>query len=273
MVELVDGEAGSSVQGTVIVAGVSMPAGSALASAAAVGATVDVTVPGFLPRQTLVRTGETRLVLWPDSSALPGDYTRSLVYTAGLDTQGAPALASLRRLPTRIRTVAIVLSSDLQGDPDAVAAHRATVDGINEVAAPLGVIYQLGGSADFSVPATVDPSSSNCANDRLTRAFASVWLSNSNEISRAEITYCGYSVAETTGTISHEVGHTMGFRHSLDSHDMMYPYDVSASAITPTAREARTFALMRARRSGTGWPDNDRMSTAAASARVEKIVD
>src|SRR5262245_34282765 len=60
-VELVDGETGAPVDGTVIVAGNSMPAGSALASAAAVGATVDVAVPGYLPRQTLVRTGEARL--------------------------------------------------------------------------------------------------------------------------------------------------------------------------------------------------------------------
>jgi len=272
-VELVDGETGAPVEGAVIVAGSSMPAGSALASAAAVGATVDVTVGGYLPRQTLVRTGEARLLLWPDSAALPGDYTRSLVYTAGVDDQGAPSLGPLRRLATRVRTVAIVLSADLQGDSAAVAAHRETVNGINEMTAPLGVLYQLGGTADFSVPAAVDPSASTCANDRLVRAFASTWLSNSGEISRAEITYCGYSVAETTGTISHEVGHTLGFRHSFDPHDMMYPYDVSASAIAPTARESRTFALMRARRSGTGWPDNDRASIAAAGARFERILN
>jgi hypothetical protein len=272
-VELVDGESGRPVEGTVIVAGNPTPAGSSLATAAAVGATVDVTVTGFLARQTLVRTGESRLVLWPDSASMPADYTRSLVYTAGTDDQGAPALASLRRLPTRIRTVAITLSSDLQGDADAVVAHRATVDGINAATAPLGVVYQLGGSADFSIPAKVDPTDSTCANDRLVRAFASVWLSTSSEITRAEITYCGYSVAETTGTISHEVGHTLGFRHSLDPHDMMYPYDVSAAAITPTEREALTFALMRSRRPGTDWPDNDRTTTAAAGAHVERIVN
>ena len=53
--------------------------GTPLASSASEAVTVDVTIAGFLPRQTLVRTGETRLVLWPDSRGLPGDYTRALV--------------------------------------------------------------------------------------------------------------------------------------------------------------------------------------------------
>jgi hypothetical protein len=138
--------------------------------------------------------------------------------------------------------------------------------------APLDVIYQLGGSADFTIPAAVDASAGSCP-DRVTRAFASVSVSSTNEISRASITYCGSDIAETTGTIAHELGHTLGFWHSLDAHDMMYPYSVSSSSTAPTAREGRTFGLMRARRAGTVWPDNDRTTTAAARARVETIVD
>ena len=271
-VQLVNGETGEAVQGTLIVAGVSIPAGSPLTSAATEGATVDVVVPGFLARQTLVRKGETSLVLWPDSAGLPGDYTRSLVY-ATVDSTGAPTLSPLRRLPTRVRTVAIVLSAALQGDPDAIAVHRAAIDGINAATAPLGLTYQLGGTADFSVPSTLDPSASGCVDNRLTRAYASLWLTNANEISRAEITYCGGAIADTLGTISHELGHTLGLRHSYDRNDMMYPYSVSLASTTPTMREARTFALMRARRPGTEWPDNDRTATAAARVRVETIVD
>ena len=271
-VQLVNGETGEPVQGTLLVAGASIAAGSPLTSAATEGATVDVAVSGFLPRQTLVRKGETSLVLWPDSAGLPGDYTRSLVY-ATVDSAGAPTLSPLRRLPTRVRTVAIVLSAALQGDPDAIAVHRAAIDGINAATAPLGLTYQLGGTADFSVPSTLDPSASGCVDDRLTRAYASLWLTNANEISRAEITYCGGAIADTLGTISHELGHTLGLRHSYDRNDMMYPYSVSLASTTPTMREARTFGLMRARRPGTEWPDNDRAATASARVRVETILD
>ena len=266
-VELVDGDTGRTVQGTVAVAGVTVPAGAPLANAAAVGVTVDVSVPGFLPRQTLVRTGEARLLLWPDSAAMPGDYTRSLVYTASAGT-----LDSMRRLPTSTRIVAVVPSADIQGDPEAMDAHRAAIEAINGATAPLGVTYRLGGTGDLSLPTKVDPSTDPCR-DRMTRAFTSLWLSGANEITRAEITFCGTAISATPGTVVHELGHTLGLRHSTDAHDMMYPYAQSSRPPAPTGREALAMSLMRARRSGTQWPDNDRDATAAAAVRVEIVVD
>jgi hypothetical protein len=271
-VQLVHGETGQPVQGSLIVGGVTMPAGTPLASAAANGATVDVTVPGFLPRQTLVRTGETQLVLWPDSARLPGDYTRSLVYTIGV-TNGVEQLTALRRLPTRVRRIALVLSPQLQNDAPTVEAHRAAIDGVNGAIAPLGLAFQLGGTADFEVPAVLNPSAETCTSDRLIRAFASVWLSSGSEITRAEVTYCGGGIAVTPGTIAHELGHTIGLRHSYDPNDMMYAQSRSSASTSPTSREVLALSLMRARRPGTLWPDNDRGATAPASARVETVVD
>lgn len=271
-VVLVDGDTGQPLSGTLLVGGVTVPAGAPLASAAAEGATVDVSLPGFLQRQTVVRTGETRLVLWPDSATLPGDYTRSLVYTSGTATPGAEILDPMRRLPTRTRTVAVVPSAGIEADPDAMQAHRAAIDGINEATVPVGVSYRLGGSADLSVPTAVDPAASACA-DRSTRAVTTMFLSGTNEITRAEITFCGTAIAATMGTIVHELGHTMGLRHSLDTRDTMYPFAQSSRSSTPTAREALTMSLMRARRSGTLWPDNDRDAGGAAAARVVIVVD
>jgi hypothetical protein len=271
-VQLVNGETGQPVQGSVIVGGVSVPAGTPLASTAADGATVDAVVPGFLPRQTLVRSGETQLVLWPDSARLPGDYTRSLVYTVSV-TNGVEQLTALRRLPTRVRRIALVLSSQLQGDAPTVAAHREAIDGVNGAIAPLGLTFQLGGAADFEVPAVLNPSAETCASDRLIRAFASVWLSSGSEITRAEVTYCGGGIGVTAGTIAHELGHTIGLRHSYDPNDMMFGQSRSSASTTPTSREVLALSLMRARRPGTLWPDNDRGATAPASARVETVVD
>lgn len=214
--QLVDGDTGQTVQGPVVVAGITVQAGVPLASAAAEGATVDVSIPDFLPRQTLVRTGETRVVLWPDSTTLPGGYTRLLVYTPS--AVEPETLASMRRLPTRTRSVAVVPSADIQTDAYAMDAHRAAIDAINEATAPLGVSYRLGGTGDLSLPTKVDPSAGPCV-DRWTRAFTSLWLSGANEITRAEITFCGTAIAATLGTIAHELGHTMGLRHSEDGHD------------------------------------------------------
>lgn len=269
VIQLLDGETGQSVQGSLSVAGVSVPAGAPLPTAATSGATVDVVLPGFLPRQTLVRTGETQLLLWPESPALPGDYTRALVYTA---TSVPETLASMRRLATRVRSVAVLLSADLQNDSPTVEAHRAAIDGLNGMAAPLGVAFLLGGAADFSIPARVDASAGLCAEGSV-RAFTSLWLSGANEITRAEVTYCGGAIASTPGTIAHELGHTLGLRHSLNPNDMMFGQARSVRSTTPTPRESLAFRLMRARRAGTEWPDNDRAATAPAAARVEVVVD
>ncbi len=58
-----------------------------------------------------------------------------------------------------------------------------------------------------------------------------------------------------------------------DGGDMMYPYVRSSRSSAPTGREALTMSLMRARRPGTQWPDNDRDATGAAAVRVEIVVD
>jgi hypothetical protein len=261
VVELVNGETGATVQGPVIVAGVPAPAGAPLASGAPAGVTVDVNQPGFLLRQTSVRSGETRLVLWPDTPSFPGDYTKSLVYT---DTNDG-SLAPLRHLPSRVRRVAVSPAADLQANGEVMDTLRQAVDGINGALAGR-VSYTLGGSGDFTVPVRLDPSDSSCSGTR--RATTWIWLSSAGEIQRAEIVACTDSFARSVGTMTHELGHTLGLRHSTDDRDLMCGMYRSSRSTVPTARESLALALLVQRRPGTAWPDDDR-NTQAAAGRFE----
>jgi len=267
VVELVDGETGASVAGPVVVAGVAVAAGVPLASAAAVGATVDVTLAGFLARQTSVRTGETRLVLWPDTPAFPGDYTKALVYTDPSDGSIVP----LRRLPSRVRSVAVSPSSELQADDGAMDVLRQAVEGIDSALAGQGVSYVLGGPGDFTVPVRVNAADTACAGTGR-RATTWIWLSSTGEIQRAEVVACSAAVALSVGTMTHELVHTFGLRHSSDPYDLMSGMYRSSRSTVPTPREELAMALLLQRRPGTAWPDDDR-NTRAAARRLEVIVD
>ena len=107
--QILGGDTGQPTQAQVLVNGT--PYGG---QAAPAGTPLELRAPSYLTRETLVRTGETRFVLWPDSDALPAEYTRALVYVevaleggAGRLTPGAveppspPRCASRQSWPRR----------------------------------------------------------------------------------------------------------------------------------------------------------------------------
>jgi hypothetical protein len=258
VVELVSGESGASVQGQLTVAGTTVPAGAPLPNGEPAGAAIEVSLPGFLPRRTAVRPDETRLVLWPDTPAFPGDYTKALVYTDPTDGSVAP----LRRLPSWVRTVAVSPAADLQADDLGRDALRQAVDSINAALAGSRITYALGAAGDFSVPVRADPAAPSCTGGAR-RATTWIWLGAAGEIERAEIVVCAVDYARNVGTLTHELGHTFGLRHSLDERDLMCGWYRPGRSPAPTAREALAMALLLQRRPGTTWPDDDRNAQAA----------
>jgi hypothetical protein len=220
--------------------------------------TVDVVLPGFLDRQTLARTGETRLSLWPDTTTLPGAYTQSLVYT---EYDGS--LAPLRRLPSRVKTVAVVPAADLQADGAAIDALHQAVEALNRGSVPAGVTYVVGGTGDLRVPVKTDPAATNCTTNNWL-AFTDIWLGTGGDINRAEVTFCSEAAAQAAGIGAHELGHTFGLRHSSRHNDLMEMYAYPGRSRVPTEQESLVMRLMMQRRSGTTWPDNDRNVQAAA---------
>jgi hypothetical protein len=266
VLELVDGETGAAVAGQVTIAGVAVQAGAPLATAAAAGATVDVTVAGFLPRQTVVRAGETRLVLWPDTAAFPAAYSQALVFTSEMNGSAAP----LKRLPSRVRSIAIAPSAAYSADGESLEALRAAVAGLNVALAGTGVSYFVGGSGDFTVPVHVDSGNAECGGAR--RGTTSTWFGAAGEITRSEVVFCGLEFTRNVGTVTHELGHTFGLRHSSDQGDLMAALYRPSRAAEPTGRERLAMTLMLQRRPGTTWPDNDR-NAAAAARGFELVVD
>ena len=231
--------------------------------------TMDVVAAGYLTRNTVLRTDGAQLFsLWPNDGVAPADLVATLVYSpSACPAANAPTL-SMRRLHTGAPAV-LVLDASVQ-DETAVARHEEAVARLNAIL----------GSAQYSVsrsPAPagavvftvkVDASPAQCtAPENTTRviAFTNVNFSTVGEIVGGSIVYCEPRWAQAAGTVTHEIGHTAGFRHSPNLTDVMY-CTTSRRTNSFSEREAGAMSFMRQRRSGNRWPDNDRDTTASLAA-------
>lgn len=272
VVTVVSGETDAPLAGArVVVAGTphsTDAAGQAVVQAAAEGATVDVEAANYLTRQTLVRYAVTRLTMWPDSTRLPGDYTKALVYTAST-VADSTSIVPLDRIPPRVRTLALVPSDAIAADARCMAAHRQAADYFN-VAVGGRTVFSVGGTADMTVPTRLDADYESCEG-KPSRILAHVWVSR-HEVSRAEIVFCGEGPTRLPTPIAHELGHVFGLAHSLDRRDVMYRYYDSWDEHGFTEREILTMGLIYLRRGGNCWPDNDR-EAASSGTRLRVFVD
>ena len=232
-----------------------------LAEPVAPGTALDMTAPGMLDRQTTLREAGTQF-LWPRTTAngIDENYTATLVYTSAGRQTGPVGQQPLLRLAPGA-SVAIVPSAEILADDRAHDFHREAVEQLTAIA---------GGAVRFRLEATapasgvvfttrIEPGNPTCAQN--TRGFATSNLRNS-EIVGGEVVFCDDQIARSA-TVTHELGHTFGLRHSPDARDLMFGTFLRGRTPEFGARETLIMNLMLRRPAGNRFPDSDRTAGAA----------
>ena len=266
-------ETGQAVtDATVVVAGRPYSSDDAgrviLEQSSTAGSPMDISAPGMLDRQTLLRSSTTVFTLWPRTSAtgLDEDYTRQLVYT--WDENAGPGASPLYRLSGT--QAVLVPSAALMSDGRVVAAHQHAADEIN-AAVGGAVHYSVAARAPagaIAIDTVLDPADSGCKERVL--AFTSIRLRGNGEISSARIVFCNEGSTRDS-TVVHEAGHTFGMGHSPDANEIMHAFKMRGQPEGYGARESLVMRLMLQRRGGNRFPDDDR-NVAATREREVTIV-
>lgn len=254
-----------------------------LTQSVGIGSFLDIVAPGYLNRQTLLRSAdERRFTLWPRTSAsgLTEQLTQELVYTepgnapggVGSPLGGAPLTRidpSIMRIAVGAPTLALVSSG--------VAAIAAATNTLT--AATGGQITYVPGlsGGDGRIDIVIDPSRLPSGSS----AAANATYNSSGYIIGGTITVrdgacltspCDITAARSNGvtivrTLVHEMGHLLGFNHTASSSVMNGGCSTSPCTLTLDTRiedfnaaEKLLVKLMLQRRIRNRFPDNDRNS-------------
>ena len=221
---------------------------------------LEVTAQGFTMRRMILRSDELTISLWPTSSptGLDEDFSATIAYSASSCPAANTGLAALTRAPSVVNTVNVFFRA---GSPDSAveAAHQQAIASLNEATggAPR---YQLTAdpTGEVSFAMEIDPNHARCTGPQPVGAFAELNGVN-GRISGGRILYCSVAGARSVTLVQHELGHTWGLYHSPSPADMMY-CSSSGRAAQFSSRERLVMKLMRQRRAGNRWPDDDRQA-------------
>jgi hypothetical protein len=228
---------------------------------------LDVSAAGFLVRTTILRSDETTISLWPSSSptGLDDVFSSTVAYSPSACPAVNSASSVLRRTPSSVTTVSVSFDSSIQ-DQAAETAHQQAIARLNDATGGMPA-YQFTTGPGGGVPmvAELDPNNATCATgDGPLRATVVLTTAN-GEIVSGRMVYCSLGAARSVELVLHELGHTLGLYHSSSTADVMYCS--TGRALAFSSRERLLMRLMRQRRAGNRWPDNDRTASSALSSR------
>jgi hypothetical protein len=229
---------------------------------------IDVTAAGYLDRLTRLRSRDP-ISLWPRQSptGLEENFSARIVYTGSTSDQSTFAPSGMIRLADTTRVVAIVPSPDVEADARGLpylqeGARRVAVAHGGKFAFVVGTNPPAGAVRFDAIRDRSDPTCSD-----LVLAFVR-WRLSGFTIVGGTINFCRVDGLRALGTVTHELGHVFGLRHSISDSDLMYPFNSGPEDFSP--REALVMRLMLQRPPSNAYPDTDRhlVSTAGASSAV-----
>jgi hypothetical protein len=222
---------------------------------------IDVNAPGFLARSTSLREGDTTVTLWPAvaGNGLDETFSSTTVYSAATCPAVNTGQAALRRPGASTGVVQVSFGPTLQ-DAVAEAAHRQAVARLNDASGgtPRYEFVSAPGTG-ASFVAEIDPNAATCTAGPEPLRAATFITSSNGYVTGGRLVYCTVGAARSANLVLHELGHTLGLYHSSSTSDVMYCS--TGRPDTFSSRERLVMSLVRQRRAGNRWPDNDRQAT------------
>ena len=227
---------------------------------------IELHADGYLVRETEL-SSEATVTLWPTRPDYPDDYVRTLLYKEAASTRDAGSTASdgpMMRVTGA--TVTLALAPSLWADAAVRGAHERAAAVLNE-ATEGRVRFVAGTSTAGAVVfrASVDPSA--------TAAGALTYRDlQRSAVVGGRIVYASLSAARSERFVAHELGHVLGLQHSSRAADLMYFRAAEEAAAAFSPHERLSIRLLLQRNAGNRYPDNDRATVGASSARTVSVV-